>query len=90
MRLIDADALKKEWTIQSPESYNTDAAEVIDSIDNAPTVAAVEVIRCEACKNGEAWEHKHGYVAITCRLLCADVGSDDFCSYGERKCADDS
>ena len=44
-RLIDANALKKEWTIASPEPYNTDAVEVLDSIDNAPTIDALP-LRC--------------------------------------------
>lgn len=38
MRLIDADELVKKWTIASPEPYNTDAVEVLDSIREAPTV----------------------------------------------------
>lgn len=44
MRLIDADALEKKWTIASPEPYNTDAAEVLDSIREAPAVDAVPVV----------------------------------------------
>ena len=44
MRLIDADELAKKWTIASPEPYNTDAVEVLDSIREAPTVDAVEVV----------------------------------------------
>lgn len=52
MRLIDADALKKQWTIPSPEPYNTDAAEVLDSIEEAPTIDAVEIGYC-FCSLGE-------------------------------------
>lgn len=44
-RLIDANVLKAEWTIASPEPYNTDAAEVLDSIDKAPTIDALP-LRC--------------------------------------------
>ena len=29
-----AERLKEKWTIASPEPYNTDAVEVLDSIDN--------------------------------------------------------
>ena len=43
-RLIDADVLREEWTIASPEPFNTDSAEVIASIDNAPTVDAKPVV----------------------------------------------
>ena len=51
MRLVDADELVKKWTIASPEPYNTDAVEVLDSIREAPTVDAVVVTRCKGCKH---------------------------------------
>lgn len=44
MRLIDADKLEKQWTIASPEPYNTDAAEVLESIRDAQTIDAVPVV----------------------------------------------
>lgn len=44
MRLIDADALKERWTIASPEPYNTDAAEVLDSIDDTPTAYDIDKV----------------------------------------------
>lgn len=62
MKLIDADELEKVWTIASPEPYSTDAAEVLDSIRDAPTVDAVPVVhgrwewaddgycRCSECR----------------------------------------
>ncbi len=56
MRLIDADALAKKWTIASPEPYNTDAVEVLDSIREATTVDAVPVVRCRDCINAELLE----------------------------------
>ena len=53
-------------------------------INAAPTVDAVEVVRCKDC------DHKH---AVTCEgiILCTYHGKmiqmhrSDFCSYGERK-----
>ena len=50
MRLIDADELAKKWTIASPEPYNTDAVEVLDSIREAPPVDAVVITRCKYCR----------------------------------------
>lgn len=50
MRLIDGDELAKKWTIASPEPYNTDEVEVLDSIREAPTVDAVVVTRCKDCR----------------------------------------
>lgn len=58
----------------------------VEIIQNAPTVDAVEVVRCKDCKNRyynhfqgefccEAWAD--GYDTIVCE--------DGFCSYGERK-----
>ena len=44
MRLIDADKLKERWTIASAEPYNTDAAEVLDSIDDTPTAYDIEKV----------------------------------------------
>lgn len=96
MRLIDADKLEKEWTIASPEPYNTDATEVLDSIRGAPTVDAVVVTRCKNCvhfnnygktsllvdgKNIKAgWCHRRARYDEEYRMP-----HDGFCSYGERK-----
>ena len=88
MRLIDADKLEKEWTIASPEPYNTDATEVLDSIRKAPTVDAVVVTRCKDCVHWNddpdtygADDGPKGKCMKSFETMCAD----DFCSYGERK-----
>lgn len=76
MKLIDADAL---W-------YRTfsceDAADVRKEIEIAPTVDAVEVVRCKDCM--------HRYTASNCVIFCTQhitvsAEDDDFCSYGERR-----
>lgn len=83
MRLIDADALKEQWTIASPEPYNTDAAEVLDSIKKAPTIDAAPVVRCKDCKYAaKAKWNKKGY--RICPASGMEITDDDFCSYGER------
>lgn len=95
MRLIDADELKEQWTIASPEPYNTDAAEVLDSIKEAPTIDAVPVVRCKDCKHHrEINEKERGYLMPDV-LICTNaefvdsgwnpVFPDDFCSRGERR-----
>lgn len=85
MRLIDADELAKEWTIASPEPYNTDATEVLDSIRNAPTVDAVVITRCKGCK----YAYINSFAVSSGEALCTLSGKpmqqDDFCSYGEPK-----
>ena len=84
MRLIDANTLIKEACAEGAYGY-VDAFQ----ITNAPTVDAVEVVRCRDCKHwhketlfcdympyGEAHERVNWY-------------ADDFCSYGERKDGDE-
>lgn len=63
--LIDANALKDRWTIPSPEPINTDAAEVLDSIDEQPTVDAVEVVhgRWE-----DMWDGKYANPRYRCSV----------------------
>ena len=79
-RLIDANALIEEANAEGAYGY-VDAFQIA----NAPTIDAVEVVRCRDCKHwhketlfcdympyGEAQERVNWY-------------ADDFCSYGERK-----
>lgn len=58
--------------------------EVLQAVADAPTVDAVEVIRCRNCKHQTAmwcWRAEEG-------MNPRRVGSNDFCSYGERKDGD--
>ena len=64
-RLIDANALLEEQRIMYHYSR----------IENAPTVDAVEVVRCKDCK--------HYKIGLCYGWHC--VEEDDFCSYGERR-----
>lgn len=87
-RLIDADALKREFsTIADRSNLDYIFIDVIsDAIEDAPTVDAVEVVRCKNCKNWrENWIA--GIESGVC--LCGKprrTKPDDFCSYGERRC----
>ena len=88
MRLIDADELAKEWTIASPEPYNTDAVEVLDSIREAPTVDAVIVTRCKDCVHWNDDPDTYGAddgPKGKCMKSFETMRADDFCSHGERK-----
>ena len=89
MRLIDADELAKKWTIASPEPYNTDAVEVLDSIREAPTVDAVVVTRCKDCKYLRVWNQKDLYAFCPkTNFVFLPFQADTrthFCSYGEPK-----
>ena len=69
-RLIDADALMDEANSDGAYGY-VDAKQIAD----APTVDAVEVVRCKDCKHrySDSW--------------CEYVDDDDnfYCARGERK-----
>ena len=70
MRLIDGDALMYEANSDGAYGY-VDAKQIAD----APTVDAVEVVRCKDCKHrySDSW--------------CEYVDDDDnfYCARGERK-----
>ena len=87
--MIDADGLSKGWTIASPEPYNTDAVEVLDSIREAPTVDAVPVVRCRECKHLNVVNRKELYAHCpktnTVFLPFELDIREHFCSLGERK-----
>ena len=78
MRLIDANVLIKEAYAEGAYGY-VDAKQIAD----APTVDAVEIVRCRECKHCDPethhCDHHMGTVAPLRRK------PDDFCSYGERR-----
>lgn len=80
MRLIDADALKAEFTGNfGRELWHYTG--IWATIDVAPTIDAVPVVRCNGCKHFDG------------KWFCQICGvpsrkPDDFCSYGERKDGD--
>ena len=84
-RLIDANRameIVRNQGIAHPNAYHlTNYATLI--LREAPTVDAVEVVRCRECKHCDPetnhCDHHMGTVAPLRRK------PDDFCSYGERK-----
>ena len=86
MRLIDADRaieIVRDKGIAHPNAYHlTNYTTLI--LQEAPTVDAVEIVRCKDCKHYEIHKPKvlencerNGYII--------PMKPDDFCSYGERK-----
>ena len=74
MRLIDAEPIEIR--------YNTEALgrrEMYEMVKNAPTIDAVQIIRCKDCRWRDADEKHH----------CIDINrvfdQMDFCSFAERK-----
>ena len=99
MRLIDADALKKPLKDLIKDEWLglTEAGAVESMLDNAPTIDAVEVVRCRDCKHrpfvpeGETYENGFSIVSDEiCPCVCDDgwyswIPPDNhYCSYGER------
>ena len=84
-RLIDANSLLRHKRKMSGADFGGefwDEAVLISDIKNAPTVDAVEVLRCWKCKYHEDTDvtgFKH------CCLHSKIVRYNDFCSYGKRK-----
>ena len=90
MRLIDADALVAKLKTQYGEELGwqciVNMSDVGMMVEDAPTVDAVEVVRCKDCKwyapnNDGFW---YGCTFDT-RNKDDEPKSNDFCSYGEKK-----
>ena len=80
-RLIDAnEALKKM------QNWNT-KERLINCVEDAPTVDAVEVVRCKECVSSMYFPHTE---KCWCKAPFGMVGNtpvdpNGFCSYGERR-----
>ena len=86
MRLIDADALFAEF--ENVDWYNNaDRDEIAERLVlQAPTIDAVEVVRCRECKYWIDNSFEDDDLFRECRWRDDETtDGDDFCSYGERK-----
>ena len=98
MRLIDATPLEcqakegmgNEWNHRTaPTSWAHAEERFLNRIEDAPTVDAVQVVRCKDCKwfadnNDGEWYGCQMFQVV--RITPEDAPKpDDFCSYGERK-----
>lgn len=105
-RYIDADLLMKELGITDPDcvkcewgsklfpfcTRDGDFVDACDAICEAPTIDAVEVVRCKDCKFwGESLTEEERnecdvYADLVCTYWMSDgLTRDDFCSKGERR-----
>lgn len=90
MRLIDADAVRKEHCegcgnyIQEGCKTDPVCASLL-WINDAPTIDTVPVVRCKDCvrwiRNRGITDSQNGH----CFYLDAEMNGHDFCSYGERR-----
>ena len=84
MRLINAD--RAELYDAIGRNAFRDRQDIIDLINNQPTVDAVAVVRCKDCKYAYYYNEEgcHGFVCNG-YFQYADIESNDFCSYGEMR-----
>ena len=96
-QLIDKEPIKKfiENGLNNPDkrkAFGHDAIEILTEIEYAPTVDAVEVVRCKDCKHCKPDENIIGAYGDCDRFDRYNgnsmVQADDFCSYGEKKGGD--
>lgn len=94
VRLVDADKLIDFIDVghlRHPGELCYSEVDVANLLLHAPTVDAVEVVRCRDCKRcfKHTTKRNRQYMWI-CMRNDADlyVRPDDFCSYGERKDGD--
>lgn len=99
MRLIDADALKKKYTMvikrTSPSAIMERPAILLEDVDEAPTIDAVQVVRCKDCRwfdktedssYGYCHAMKHGYYSKHWEISIYRKYKEDFyCADGERE-----
>lgn len=92
MRLIDADALsaevdKSKYHNPHPQitlrmNHTNEHDHFIKMIYDAPTVDAVEVVRCKDCKHRK---EKICFNPCYGMWVGVELKDNDFCSYGERR-----
>lgn len=89
MKLIDADEIRKKAVphTRGEHGYNADIrkwAVLVGDIDDAPTVDAVEVVRCRDCKH-----FTEGMAVGMCKRIpdkpIIPMPYNAFCAFGERK-----
>ena len=91
MRLIDADKFEVYTWVNKSSDYVDGDQSILEAIDIAPTVNAVEIVRCRDCKHympqkkSAHWENRANYCN---RIVTIKTQPYDFCSYGERKDGD--
>lgn len=89
-QLIDKEPIKKfiEDGLNNPDrmaAFGHDAIEILAEIEYAPTMDAVEVVRCKDCKQWNVHGTYGKKILGECGLLGKIMNYEDFCSRGERR-----
>ena len=86
MRLIDADALKERAIrVSTLKEHCYMKAVGTHEIDKAPTIDAVEVVRCKECEFCAYNSSNDTFKCRSMRGMYRAVDPTEFCSWGERK-----
>ena len=80
-KMIEIFPYWKELSFDTQSELVRFGKEIKKMIQNAPTVGAVEVVRCKDCK----WRQQDEVNRNFCGLGDFYCGDTDFCSRGERK-----
>ena len=92
MRLIDADALERDFPIRighyDKEHGNIHFVfgieSVLEYVNEMPTIDAVEVVHCKDCKSCWVHEPTNTHFCFLRDKIFRTMPTD-FCNYGERK-----
>ena len=88
-RLIDANKVAQDVRDNNRDNfYRADwtSKRVVELLENAPAVDAVEVVRCKDCKHYGKTEIGNKDRCMCTKILGLTIPRpDDFCSYGERE-----
>lgn len=83
---IEREKLTADFELCNKQNPRWTPQRVASLIARAPAADVVEVVRCRDCKHHRIAENKKNFIYWhNCKLWCADIDEDDFCSYGERK-----
>lgn len=95
MRLVDADERTKAIEHRFCDSCNKrndvqckscNVGDILDMLDDAPTVDAVEVVRCKDCENsGDSVIETSSGSVIHCSYYARYMCIDHFCKHGTPK-----
>ena len=86
MRLIDADALlTKKFITDDIDSYDTIP---VDEIVDAPTIDAVEVVRCRDCVHGKVCKFSAKepdvVICVQANMFPLRTSPDFYCAHGKK------
>ena len=85
---IEREALLKYKRYISLDRYEIECVVDVDKIIEAPAVDIVKVVYCKDCLYSQKVDDREPMYECNhiCRMGCTQwLGSDDYCSYGERK-----